>query len=236
MATSVRNLKPFNIIFRLTPIMMALSMITPFTTHATEQRQVDAPLDQDQYLSHPFHRDHILGTSLDVVMTGVEKKDAKLAFIAIENEIARLDKILSVWRDDSEITALNQTITAKQKLSPELFEVIAACENWRSQTCGAFDARLGQLIQAWEKSQGIALLDAETRAKIINHLDQNTIELDAQTQTIQSHSNIKFAPDAYAKGYIIDRALVAAREAVPELQGILIDLGGDMRVWGKHLS
>lgn len=233
MATTVRNFNPLRVAFRLSPIMMAIALIAPFGTQASENTKNVTPIDQNQFPSHQFHRDHVLGTSLDVVMTGVDKQNAKRALNAIESEIARLDQVLSTWRDDSEISALNQTATSKQKVSPELFEVIAACENWRNQTCGAFDGRLGQLITAWEKSQGIAKVDAETRAQIISHLDQNQIELDAETQTIQSSSSVKFAPDAYAKGYIIDRALAAARQAVPELEGVLIDLGGDMRVWGS---
>lgn len=228
----IKKLNPLRVAFRLSPVMMAIALIAPFSTQAAENDTV-TPIDQNQYPSHQFHRDHILGTSLDVVMTGVEKHDAKRALDAIENEIARLDQILSTWRPDSEITALNQSSTTKQKLSPELFEVIVACENLRSQTCGAFDARLGQLISTWEKSQGITKVDDDLRTQIIQHLDQNQIEIDVENQTIQTTSQIKFAPDAYAKGYIIDRALAAARQEVPELQGILIDIGGDMRVWGS---
>ena len=229
-STTVKNFYPLRAVSRLTPLVMAIALISPFSAHASEAKQNIQEHDQAQLQSHRFHQDHVLGTSLDVVITGVSKQEAKIALKAIETEIARLDKILSTWRDDSEIAQLNRdkALTA----SPELFEVIAACENFRNKTCGAFDARLGQLIALWEKSQGISHIDQETRQKIIKNLDQSTVALDANQQKIEIDSAVKFAPDAYAKGYIIDRALAAARKEVPAIQGLLVDIGGDMRVWG----
>ena len=231
MVKFAKKINPFPAVFRLSPVMMAIALIAPFNVQAVENSNIQL-LDQHQAEMHRFHRDHVIGTSLDVVMTGVSKQEAKTAFNAIEAEIARLDQILSTWRHDSEITALNQNNTHKTQVSPELFEVIAACENWRAQSCGAFDARLGELISAWEKSQGVAQVDAHTHQQILDHLESTRIELDADALTIKSSQAVKFAPDAYAKGYIIDRALAAARTAVPSLEGLLVDLGGDMRVWG----
>lgn len=233
-STTVKNFYPLRAVFRLRPLVMAIALISPFSVHAAETKNSLVDLHQEQAQRHQFHRDHVLGTSLDVMITGVTKQEAHKALNAIETEIARLDKILSVWRDDSEITQLNNNKTIQA--SPELFEVIAACEKMRTQTCGAFDARLGQLIALWENTQGITHLDVQTRNQIIAQLDQNAVSLNEDTRTISMNSAVKFAPDALAKGYIIDRALVAARESVPEVQGLLIDLGGDMRVWGKSPS
>lgn len=64
-------------------------------------------------------------------------------------------------------------------------------------------------------------------------MQSDSVELDAEQRSIAIDSAVKFAPDAYAKGYIIDRALVAARQAVPSIEGLLVDIGGDIRVWGN---
>lgn len=85
----------------------------------------------------------------------------RLVLEAIQTEIARLDQILSVWRDDSEISQLNRE--QKISASSELYDVIAACEQWRSATCGGFDARLGQLIGLWENSNQVQKLDDQTQ-------------------------------------------------------------------------
>lgn len=231
MSSAVRNFYPIRKAFRLSPLVMALALISPFHTNAAEQSEKIEQSEQIATQTHRFHRDHILGTSLDVVVQGASKQDAKRALDAIQKEISQLDQVLSTWRDDSEITALNNNKQAN--VSAELFEVIAACETWRDKTCGAFDARLGQLITLWEQSQGVVKLDEVTRTQVLNQLQSDSVNLDAKQRSIAIDSAVKFAPDAYAKGYIIDRALVAARQAVPSIEGLLVDIGGDIRVWGN---
>ncbi|TCB53099.1 DUF2271 domain-containing protein [Acinetobacter terrestris] len=231
MSIAVRNFYPIRKAFRLSPLVMALALISPFHVNAAEQSEKIGQSENIATQTHRFHRDHILGTSLDVVVQGASKQEAKRAVDAIQKEISQLDQILSTWRDDSEITALNNN--KQGKVSAELFEVIAACENWRDKTCGAFDARLGQLITLWEQSHGVVKLDETTRAQVLNQLKADSVELDAEQHSIAMDDAVKFAPDAYAKGYIIDRALVAARQAVPSIKGLLVDIGGDIRVWGN---
>ena len=231
MSSAVRNFYPIRKAFRLSPLVMALALISHFHTNAAEQSEKIEQSEQIATQTHRFHRDHILGTSLDVVVQGASKQDAKRALDAIQKEISQLDQVLSTWRDDSEITALNNNKQAN--VSAELFEVIAACETWRDKTCGAFDARLGQLITLWEQSQGVVKLDEVTRTQVLNQLQSDSVNLDAEQRSIAIDSAVKFAPDAYAKGYIIDRALVAARQAVPSIEGLLVDIGGDIRVWGN---
>ncbi len=235
MSSSPAFFRPVQNIFRLSPLMAALAVfISPMTlvqandSIEKEINTLEAPV---QAPSYRFHQDHILGTSLDVVVTTANQQDAETALQAIQTEIARLDQILSVWRDDSEISQLNRE--GQIAASSELYDVIAACEQWRGVSCGGFDARLGQLIALWEQSNDVQSLDANTQESLLRQLQTQSIELNPKTKQIKIDSAVKIAPDAYAKGYVIDRALMAAKQAVPHLQGILVDIGGDMRVWGQ---
>ncbi|XID74391.1 DUF2271 domain-containing protein [Alkanindiges sp. WGS2144] len=240
MFTILQSFHPQSQVFRLSPLVAALALLiapvhgqtlAPVNTISASDRttlsqSTPKPLNNFNYR---FHQDHVLGTSLDVVINTPHATDAKLAMQAIEQEISRLDQLLSVWREDSEISTLNRN--HQIQASPELFEVIAACEHWRSQTCGAFDIRLGQLISLWEQSNQVQRPDEATVAALLQQLD--SILLDPSTRTIRTSAPVQIAPDGYAKGYIIDRALSAAQQAVPGIQGILIDIGGDLRVWGQ---
>lgn len=235
MSSSPAFFRPVQKIFRLSPLMAALAVfISPMTlvqandSIEKEINTLEAPV---QAPSYRFHQDYILGTSLDVVITTANQQDAETALQAIQTEIARLDQILSVWRDDSEISQLNRE--GQIAASSELYDVIAACEQWRGASCGGFDARLGQLIALWEQSNDVQSLDANTQESLLRQLQTQSIELNPKTKQIKIDSAVKIAPDAYAKGYVIDRALMAAKQAVPHLQGILVDIGGDMRVWGQ---
>ncbi len=165
-----------------------------------------------------FHADHVLGTSLDMAVVAKKPLAAALAIDAARTEIARLDRILSAWRSDSELMALN----ASQSLavSPELFAVIVLCEKMRGTTGGAYSARIGRLLEACKDSARLAM-----------KIEAANLHLDASTRTITRPSDVIFAVDGLAKGFIIDRALAAAR-CVPGVDGVMVDIGGDLACWG----
>lgn len=223
------------------PLTTAIGLLMlPFTHSAAQSvdlanaaivTQPNVKQLQNNLQNYNFHRDHILGTSLDVIVRSQSPQQAQLAFAAIEKEIARLDQVLSVWRDDSEISALQRE--GHMQASPDLFAVIAACEQWRMRSCGGFDVRVGELLTLWQQANGIMNVTEDASRSVWDALQNSSIALDAATQQITLKGNIRLAPDGYAKGYIINRALVAARAAVPELQGVMIDIGGDLRVWGQ---
>jgi thiamine biosynthesis lipoprotein len=187
------------------------------------------------YQDH-FHLDHVLGTSLDMLAIGATSVQTQRAFLAAMMEINRLDRVLSTYRSDSEISTLNQTTNEGKPItvSKDLFAVIQACETWREHTCGAFSGRMGQVIQAHQNDT----MNVDVQAKSISQtLAQQAhhahVVVDRTTHTITRPQAVQFATDAYAKGYIIDRAMSAALQTVPELTGLMVDMGGDIKVWGQ---
>ncbi|HKQ11037.1 MAG TPA: DUF2271 domain-containing protein [Rhizomicrobium sp.] len=164
-----------------------------------------------------WHGDHVLGTSLDLAAVAERPLAAALAIDAVRSEIARLDAVLSGWRADSELMALNRA--RELSVSDDLFAVIAACERWRGITGGAYSARLGRLLHGCSD------------APLAPGIAAAAVELDPISRTIRRPDTVVFAVDGLAKGYIIDRALAAAK-AVPGLQGMMIDIGGDLKCWG----
>ena len=132
-------------------------------------------------------------------------------------EVARLEQVLSNWPSGPEISALNASNV--HRASPDLFAVISACEAWRTRTSGAFSARTGSLPgEAFDAHR--FRLAAGAR-----------IGLDPGSRKIFRPDAVLFDVDALAKGYIIDAAFAAARRALPSACGLLINIGGDMRVW-----
>src|SRR5512138_3187206 len=97
--------------------------------------------------AYAFRDESILGTRLQLQIVASSQAAAHEAALAVRAEIDRLDLILSGWRDDSELAALNRH--HRFVASPELFAVIALAERWRVATHGAFSPRLGHLIDAW---------------------------------------------------------------------------------------
>ena len=191
---------------------------------------VAAPATQAR--SFGFHADHVLGTSLDVVVLGDDQATARIAMAAILADIARLDAVLSGWRSDSELARLNAS--ASHCASADLFAVIAACERWHWDSDGRFSARLGGLIADWRAAAATGVLpDRAGLAARAAALDDAAPLLDPATGLIARPADVRFDVDALAKGYIIDSALAAARRAAPALAGLMIDIGGDIRCWGQ---
>lgn len=178
-----------------------------------------------------FQHEQVLGTSLRMQMAGATPAAAEAAHAAALAEIARLDALLSTWRDDSELARLNRA-QAAMPVSPELRQVLAQCEHWRQASDGAFSCRLGGPLQAWREAVASAVLpDRVQLRQQARALAQLEPPLDAPALT--PLPGLRWQVDGIAKGYILDRALQQARRAAPEAQGIALDIGGDAVYWGE---
>jgi thiamine biosynthesis lipoprotein len=174
-----------------------------------------------------YHYDHVLGTSLDLVAVAGSEPSALIAASAARQEIERLDGLLSAWRPDGELARLNATPSASARVSPELFEVLQRCEQWRGATDGAFDCRLGNVLESWRSGQAV------NRASLRAALARDAIGLNAKGRLVSRPDGARLSVDGMAKGYVIDAALAAARKASPDLKGLMVDIGGDLRCWGQ---
>lgn len=218
-----------------TRLLAAAGLLAPFAAHAEVPAlaaRPDAPATRPAAApSWSFHADHVLGTSLDVVAVSRDEATAREALAVVRAEIDRLDRVLSTYRADSELSALNAC--DGMAVSEDLYAVIAACERWRTATGGAFSGRLGAALAQWQAAAAGGTLDPAALQQVVAQAEAATLTLDAASRTVKKPVELKLAMDALAKGYIIDRALDAARDQVEGLDGLLVDLGGDLRSWGR---
>lgn len=85
---------------------------------------------------YEFRRDHILGTSFDLVVEAPSPEGAEKVETDVLAEIARLNRVLSTYDATSEASLLNRA-EGGVSVSPELFSVLQAYELWRRKTGGA---------------------------------------------------------------------------------------------------
>jgi thiamine biosynthesis lipoprotein ApbE len=181
---------------------------------------------------HRFAHDHILGTSLDLVVSVADRDRAEACETAVLDEVERLRRILSTYDPSSEISRLNESDQAI-RVSPELMEVLGLYETWRGRTGGAFNGQLGTILALWKDAEVTGQApDAARLADIARQIGGPAADLDLEAGTARRRSSQRLNVDALGKNYILAKALRAARSRVPEATGILLSIGGDIVSWG----
>lgn len=174
-----------------------------------------------------FHA-NVLGTLAEFVVAAPTREGARLATGAALVEVARLDRILSSYRPDSELSRLN--CAREMQVSPDLFAVLSQAEELQQRSSGAFSARMGSVEALW-RAADTSPPDAAQLRRAVKSAQQKPY-LDTANRIVGRPEGLVFSVGALAKGYIVDRALEAARGAVPH-SGMLIDIGGDLRCHGS---
>ena len=169
--------------------------------------------ESDRFEGFSFHRDNVLGTSLDLYVSTTSEDDAKRCEAAVLDEMDRLERLLSTRDPDSEISRVNRGEQTASSI--ELRDILALCDNWHARTDGAFDARLGGLVQVWR--------DAERKQMLPEEAQLRTLAARLHEQPL----NV----DALGKAYIIDRAARAAQVRTG-VRGLLLNVGGDVVALG----
>lgn len=179
------------------------------------------------------HAQNVLGTSLDVTVYSDNEVKAQQAIEAMLKHINTLEQILSTWQKDSEISLLNDT-KASEKLSLHLREVLSACQQWQQRSTGHFSCRLGKLTEQWQSSvKQQTVPDRITLRRLARDIaTAPSIELNS-SQPVTIASTVHYDIAGIAKGYIIDSSIELLKQQLPNLTGVSLNIGGDIKVWGS---
>jgi len=179
-----------------------------------------------------FH-ENVMGTSLELRVEADTADAAGRAETCALREIDRLSKVFSGYDPDSEFQRWQRTPKGPVRVSAELFEVLQACDHWRTATGGAFDPRVEVLSRLWA---ACARLDrTPTNPEISDALERmrpDPWRLDLAARTAERLTDCPLSLDAIAKGYIVGRACAAAFRPGDGIGGLLLNVGGDLRVCG----
>jgi thiamine biosynthesis lipoprotein len=93
----------------------------------------------------------VMGTLATIEIWASTEATARDASDAVVRELTRVEDLLSTWRDDTELSALNTLPPGvPAEPSPELDRLLDDVHAWSVRTRGAFSPAVGSLIDAWD--------------------------------------------------------------------------------------
>lgn len=181
-----------------------------------------------------FRHEHVLGTSLEIQVESRELAVATRAEDRVLREIARLAKVYSSHDPDSELNRWRLNVGQPTPVSRELYTLLDACDRWRTLSAGAFHPSVESLTQLWQAAERVNRLPTpEAIAATVSQVQPAPWALDDVGPTATPLTDRPISLNAIAKGAIIDAACQAALEDSAEVDGVLVCIGGDLRVCGR---
>jgi FAD:protein FMN transferase len=107
-----------------------------------------------------------MGTEARVVLYAVDEPSARAGASIAFARIAALDRVMTDWAADSELSLLNGDAGGPARpVSPDLFDVLSRARDIAEASDGAFDPTVGPLVALWrEARRNLALPDAAALA------------------------------------------------------------------------
>ena len=163
----------------------------------------------------------------------IDEQNILLADHAAQNafkEAHRLDKILSDYNSDSELSILSQNSGSPDSfsISDDLFYVLARSQELAVETEGAFDITIGPLSRLWRIARFKKVLPTnEKRSHAQERMGYQNLVLDyGRKKALLLKSGMVLDLGGIAKGYAADRMLTILMEH--NVTRFLIDAGGDI--------
>jgi thiamine biosynthesis lipoprotein ApbE len=176
--------------------------------------------------------DNVLGTSLELKVNAVSQATADRAESAVLAEIARDSSLLSAWDKNSEFSRWAVTHDQPVRVSPELFDVLNLFDTWRTRTHGALDAGAETILRVWTAAAAAGRVPTSTElGAAVDQLRQPQWTLDRVTHTATRVGGAPLVLASFTKSYIIDKAAAAAM-AIPGVNAVVVNIGGDIAVRG----
>jgi thiamine biosynthesis lipoprotein len=168
--------------------------------------------------------------------TNARANDPAAVQQGIESLLAGIDRSMSTWREDSDISRFNaSTSTDWFAVDGALVDVVAASEKISIATGGGFDITVKPLVDLWGFGSGGARASPPSGADIQATLPTVGFRLlnwrrePPALRKLKPSVRIEVA--AIAPGYAVDR-IVDAIKALG-IGGGVVELGGEVRAWGR---
>ena len=152
----------------------------------------------------------------------------------IEEQLAQVDRSMSTYREDSEISRFNAFVPNTWfAVSRGFYSVLSSALVVGKASGGAYDVTVGPLVDLWGFGPGPAI-DAppaeSSITRILAQVGQGNIKLDEVNLGVMKLNELSLDFSSLAKGYAVDQ--VANWLTGQGLSRFLVEVGGEMRMSG----
>jgi FAD:protein FMN transferase len=175
-----------------------------------------------------------MGSSVELSAWTANEAEAVAAFEGAFAEFDRLDRVLSVWKGDSDVVRVNAAAgRGPVEVSRDTLVVLRQAIQASEWTDGKFDVTFGALADAWkfDHDQDDRI---PTRGDISARLplvDYRAIVLDESAGTVfLTRPGVRIHLGGVGKGYAVDRAAAILRAR--GITDFMVQSGGDLYVGG----
>jgi thiamine biosynthesis lipoprotein len=174
-----------------------------------------------------------MGTQCAVSLTaGPDRLRARRAMDAGRAEVIACERALSRFDPRSDLQRLNGARGAWVPVGPRLLEALSAALRARADTAGRFDPTILPALVAAGYDRSFEQLTPRAPKPARSWHPGARIEIDVPGGRARIEAGAAVDLGGIGKGFSAARALAAMRTTWPELAGGLVDLGGDIAVWG----
>ena len=175
---------------------------------------------------------YLMGTSMRVEVYGGDAHTRQQAADEAFAAIAEVDRVMSDYRDDSELTRVNREADARPvPVSAPLFAVLDAAGTVARQSDGAFDVTMRPLGALWGlRSPAPRVPSAAELTRVRPLVGFRGLQLDVQAHTVHfARAGMSIDLDGVAKGFASELAAKSLRRR--GLAGV-VDTGGHQYMVG----
>lgn len=204
----------FPLYFKQLVVVLFLSCCGVTRLSAAEMLRLEASVDA-------------MGSTYSVVIYDEDRAKMEAAVDEAFEEARRLDRLLSNYRPESEWSQVNRDAADRPvDVSPELFDLLAACVEYSRRSEGAFDITVGPLMKVWGFYKGTGHLPKAGEVKAaMGRVGYKNILLNRESHQVRfAKKGIEMDPGGIGKGYAVDRMVDILRRA--GIQTALVSAAG----------
>ena len=174
-----------------------------------------------------------MGTEISVYLWHDDPGKAREAVAAVFAEVARLDRLMSTYKEDSRMSEINRLAASRRVVAgDELFRLIQRSLDISILTRGAFDITYDSVGQHYDFREG-RRPDEMMIAEGLPLIDYRLVVLDRSDGTVRfEQEGVRINLGGIAKGYAVERGVEIARQH--GVRNARVTAGGDTRLLGDR--